>query len=43
MQKMASRVLSWQDVDVLELLEAALGPLADFTDMLSAENFVTVC
>ena len=33
---------SWQDVDVLESLEAALGPLADFTDMLSAENFVTV-
>ena len=28
---------SWQDVDVLESLEAALGPLADFTDMLSAE------
>ena len=33
---------TWQDVDVLESLEAALGPLADFTDMLSAENFVTV-
>ena len=33
---------TWQDVDVLESLEAALGPLADFTDMLSAENLLPV-
>ena len=33
---------TWQDINVLESLEAALGPLADFTDMLSAENFATV-
>ena len=33
---------TWQDVDVLESLDAALGTLPDFTDMLSAENFVTV-
>ena len=26
----------------MESIQAALGPLADFTDMLSAENFVTV-
>ena len=33
---------TWQDVDVLESLDSALGTLSDFTDMLSAENFVTV-
>ena len=33
---------TWQDVDVLESLDAALGTLSDFTDMLLAENFVTV-
>ena len=32
----------WQDTDVLESLEAALGTLSGFTDMLSAENFVTI-
>ena len=35
-------VPTWQDVDVLESLDAALGTLSDFTDMLSAENFVTL-
>ena len=35
-------VPTWQDVDVLESLDAALGTLSDFTDMLSAENYVTV-
>lgn len=35
-------VPTWQDVYVLESLDAALGTLSDFTDMLSAENFVTV-
>lgn len=33
---------TWQDIEVLESLEAALGTLSGFTDMLSAENFVTV-
>ena len=35
-------VPTWQDVDVLESLDAVLGTLSDFTDMLSAENFLTV-
>ena len=34
-------VPTWQDLDVLESLNAALNPLSDFTDMLSAE-FQTV-
>ena len=33
---------TWQDVDVLESVQAAVGPLADFTDMLSGEQLVTV-
>ena len=28
----------WQDVDVLESLDATLGTLSDFTDMLSADK-----
>ena len=35
-------VPTWQDIDVLESLDAALGTLSDFTDMLSAEDFVTI-
>ena len=33
---------TWQDLDVLESMEAALGPLEDFTDMLLGEMKVTV-
>lgn len=33
---------TWQDIDVLESLEAAMGTLNDFTDSLSGENSVTV-
>jgi len=33
-------VPTWQDIDILESLEAALG--TGFTDMLSAESFVTI-
>jgi len=32
-------VPTWQGIDLLESLEAALGTLSGFTDMLSAENF----
>ena len=32
----------WQDIEVPESIQAALGPLADFTDMLSVDNYVTV-
>ena len=33
---------TWQNFDVLELMQAALGPLEDFTDMLPGEEKVTV-
>lgn len=33
---------SWQDVAVLESINAAMKPLADFTDILSGEKYVTV-
>lgn len=33
---------TWQDVSVLESINAAMKPLADFTDVLSGENYVTV-
>ena len=38
----AHLIPTWQDIDVLESIQAALGPLTDFTDMLSGENFVTM-
>ena len=33
---------TWQDMDVLESLQAGMGPLNDFTDSLSSESCVTV-
>ena len=33
---------TWQDVSVLESINAAMKPLADFTDVLSGEKYVTV-
>ncbi len=33
---------TWQDVAVLESINAAMKPLADFTDILSGEKYVTV-
>ncbi|KAI2658595.1 E3 SUMO-protein ligase ZBED1 [Labeo rohita] len=33
---------TWQDVSVLESINAALKPVADFTDVLSGEKYVTV-
>ncbi|XP_053289312.1 E3 SUMO-protein ligase ZBED1-like [Pleuronectes platessa] len=33
---------TWQDVSVLESINAAMKPLADFTDVLSGERYVTV-
>lgn len=35
-------VPTWQDVEVLESMNQALGPLKDFTDALSEEDYVTV-
>lgn len=33
---------SWQDVEVMECVKKALGPLRDFTDALSGEDYVSV-
>lgn len=33
---------TWQDIDVLESMHAALTPLLEFTDSLSGESYVTV-
>lgn len=41
-RKTSHLVPTWQDLDVLESLNAALNPLSDFTDMLSAEDYVSV-
>lgn len=35
-------VPTWQDTDVLESINGALGPLQEFTDALSGENYVSV-
>ncbi|XP_063730327.1 E3 SUMO-protein ligase ZBED1-like isoform X1 [Eleginops maclovinus] len=35
-------VLTWQDTDVLESVNNALGPLQEFTDALSGEDYVSV-
>ncbi len=35
-------VLTWQDIDVLDSVSKALGPLLHLTDALSSENYVTV-
>ncbi len=35
-------VQTWQDVEVLEAVSKALGPLLEFTDALSGELLVTV-
>ncbi|KAJ8369464.1 hypothetical protein SKAU_G00094920 [Synaphobranchus kaupii] len=34
--------LKWQDIHILESVNAALKPVADFTDVLSGESYVTV-
>ncbi|KAL1258076.1 hypothetical protein QQF64_011320 [Cirrhinus molitorella] len=35
-------VLTWQDTDVLESISRTLGPLLEFTDALSGEDYVSV-
>ena len=35
-------VPTWQDTDVLESVNNALGPLQEFTDALSGEDYVSV-
>ena len=41
-RKTSHLVPSWQDIDVLESMKKALSPLAEFTDILSGEEYVTV-
>ena len=33
---------NYQDIDVLESVNKAIGPLQEFTDMLSGENYVSI-
>ena len=40
-RKVSNLVLSWQDLDVLTAINAALSPLAEFTDVMSGETYVT--
>ena len=41
-RKSVHLIPSWQDIQVLESLKSGLGPVYDFTDILSGENYVTV-
>jgi hypothetical protein len=41
-RKVSHLVLKWQDIDVLKSLHKALEPMADFTDALSGDSYVTV-
>ena len=41
-RKSSHLVPTWQDLDDLESLNAALTPFSDFTDMLSTEDYVSV-
>ncbi|XP_067257290.1 E3 SUMO-protein ligase ZBED1-like [Chanodichthys erythropterus] len=41
-KKTRSLVPTWQDVDVLESIDAALSSLLEFTDALSGESYVSV-
>lgn len=34
---------TWQDVSVLESINAAMKPVADFTDVLSGETYASLC
>ncbi|XP_014195077.2 E3 SUMO-protein ligase ZBED1-like [Haplochromis burtoni] len=35
-------MLTWQDIEVLDLVSTALSPLLEFTDAFSAEEYVTI-
>ena len=41
-RKTSHLVPTWQDLDILESLNSILAPLSDFTDMLSAKDYVSV-
>ncbi len=40
-RKVSHLVLKWQDIDVLTSVRTALEPLADFTDALSGDSYVS--
>ncbi len=41
-RKSVHLIPSWQDIEVLESIKSALGPLHSFTDLLSGEKHVTI-
>ena len=41
-RKSSHLIPTWQDIDVLESVNKALGPLQEFTDIMSGEKYVTV-
>ena len=41
-RKTAHLIPTWQDMNVLESLNKALSPLADLTDIISGEDYVTI-
>ncbi|XP_076837705.1 E3 SUMO-protein ligase ZBED1-like [Brachyhypopomus gauderio] len=41
-KKVRHLIPTWQDIDVLESVSKTLGPLLDFTDALSGEDYVSV-
>ena len=41
-RKSSHLIPTWQDIDVLESINKALSPLADLTDILSGEKYVSV-
>ena len=40
--KTAHLIATWQDIEVLELINKALAPLADLTDIISGEDYVII-
>ncbi len=41
-KKVSHLVPSWQDLEILECINAALAPLKEFTDILSGSKYVTI-
>ena len=41
-RNISAHILSWQDIMVLEVIDKTLTPLAEFTDALSGEQYVSV-
>ncbi len=41
-RKASHLVVTWQDLDVLTAINDALSPLAEFTNVMSGEKYVTI-